>query len=478
MDQTFSVTQAVASISLQAPATSLSGYPVTLNATVSGVGPTGTVTFSDGNKTLATVALSGGVASFVTSALSAGKHDLSAAYSGDTRNLPATSVVVSVTVTSRPDPSQDPDVVGLINAQASAMERFGQTQMDNIQDHMTQLHGDDDEGPVSFGMSIQTPQTESTAAQQWFGDDKDTALKFAESADASPSANPLSRPTSTVQEQQLFHVWTAGSVSFGSITPSGSAENSFTTPGVTVGIDARVMEHLKAGIAVGYASDKATIGDDGTRSDGKSISVAVYGSYNFYPSTFLDVIAGYGHENFASLRNSSDGGVFLQGERGGYQWFGSATLSNEIKSDAWLVAPYGRVDAVRWTLDPYTETGSSTWALSYQGMSTTAVRAALGLRMSYDVPVDWGKLTLDGNLEDVYRLSGDYNQVLGYADLTGSSPYSVAGSANSTNQVTGGLGVTAKLGAVNLRAKYMLSLGSNWHAQSQSVTGSIGLTFN
>jgi len=358
------------------------------------------------------------------------------------------------------------------------MERFGQTQMDNIQDHLTELHSDDDSGPISLGMSVNTAQSESAAAQQWFGDDKDTTLAYAGSSDASASANPLSDPTSTIQEQQLFHVWTAGSVSFGSITPSGSAENSFTTPGVTVGIDARVMKHLKAGIAVGYASDKTTIGDDGTRSDGKSVSVAVYGSYNFYPSTFLDVIAGYGHENFDSLRNSSDGGVFLQGARGGYQWFGSATLSNEIKSDAWLFAPYGRVDAVRWTLDPYTETGSSTWALSYQGMSTTAVRAALGLRMSYDVPVDWGKLSLDGDFEDVYRLSGDYNQVLGYADLTGGPSYTVAGSANSTNQVTGGLGITAKVGAVSLRAKYMLSLGSEWHAQAQSVTGSVGLTFN
>ena len=160
VDQTFSVTQAITSISLQAPATSLSGYPVTLTATVSGVGPTGTVTFSDGGKTLATVALSGGVATFTTSALSAGKHDLSAAYSGDTRNQPVTSIVVSMTVNSRPDPSQDPDVIGLINAQASAMERFGQTQMDNIQDHLTELHSDDDSGPISLGMSVNTAQSE------------------------------------------------------------------------------------------------------------------------------------------------------------------------------------------------------------------------------------------------------------------------------------------------------------------------------
>jgi outer membrane autotransporter protein len=474
------VTQAVTSISLVAPATSLYGYPVTLKATVSGVAPTGSVVFKDGATTIATVPLSSGAATFITSALSTGPHSLVASYGGDASNLPATSSVVSLTINPRPDPSKDPDVIGIINAQASAMERFGQTQMDSIQDHLTQLHDDDsdDGGPLSFGMSINTPNTESVAAQQWFGEDGDKALAYADASGASQGANPLTATGSGIQERALFHVWTAGSVNFGSITPSGGTDNSFTTPGVTVGIDARLMEHLKAGIALGYASDKTTIGDDGTRSDGKSVSIALYGSYALLPSTFLDVIGGYGHETFDSLRDSTDGDVFLNGSRSGSEWFGSATLSNEIKSGDWQFDPYGRVDAVHWTLDPYTETGSSTWALSYQGMSTTAVRAALGLRVDYSVPVDWGRLTIDADLEDAYRLSGDYDQGLTYADLPSGPFYSVTGAANATNQVTGGLGITAKLGTVNLRARYLLSLGSDWHAQTQSFTGGVGLAFN
>jgi subtilase family serine protease len=68
------------------PNPSTFGQSVQFTATVSSAGgtPTGSVTFKDGNKTLQTVPLSGGnTASFSTSALSAGSHNISAIYSGD-----------------------------------------------------------------------------------------------------------------------------------------------------------------------------------------------------------------------------------------------------------------------------------------------------------------------------------------------------------------------------------------------------------
>ena len=254
-------------------------------------------------------------------------------------------------------------------------------------------------------------------------------------------------------------------------------DNTFSTPGVTVGIDTRLLDGLKGGIALGYATDRTTIGSNGTRSDGKSLSVALYASYNPFPNAYLDMIGGYGHATFDSLRYSSPGNVFLKGNRGAYEWFGSATASYEHKGDHWMLAPFGRLDAVRMTFDPYSETGSSFWALNFQRMTTSAVRAALGVRVSHDVPVDWGRLKLNANVEDDYRLSGDYRQALGYADLVGGPLYSVAGAATSTNQIAGGLGLSAQIGAVNVDAKYQLSVGSRWKVESQTVSGGIRIAF-
>lgn len=63
--------------------------PVTFTAMVAttggptGAGATGTVQFSDGTKTLATVPVRGGQATFTTSSLGGGAHRITAAYSGD-----------------------------------------------------------------------------------------------------------------------------------------------------------------------------------------------------------------------------------------------------------------------------------------------------------------------------------------------------------------------------------------------------------
>lgn len=76
---------------------------VTLTATVTGTNPTGNVTFkSDGTNLAgcAAVALSGGNALCVTSALAQGSHNLTAVYNGDAFNASATSVTLVQTVSA------------------------------------------------------------------------------------------------------------------------------------------------------------------------------------------------------------------------------------------------------------------------------------------------------------------------------------------------------------------------------------------
>lgn len=80
---------------------SLAGSAVTLSAKVTSSGgtPTGTVIFSDSGATLGTVPLnSGGVATFVTSSLSAGTHILAATYGGATGFSPSGSATLSQVV--------------------------------------------------------------------------------------------------------------------------------------------------------------------------------------------------------------------------------------------------------------------------------------------------------------------------------------------------------------------------------------------
>jgi hypothetical protein len=76
------------------------GTPVTFTAAVASPGgtPTGQVTFYDGATALSTVALSNGVATYVTSSLSDGVHSVKAVYLGNAGFLTSTSNVLTETV--------------------------------------------------------------------------------------------------------------------------------------------------------------------------------------------------------------------------------------------------------------------------------------------------------------------------------------------------------------------------------------------
>ncbi len=76
------------------------GSPLTLTATVTAATatPTGTVTFFDGATNLGSSALTGGVATLVTSSLSVGAHSLTASYAGATGFLASNSAVYAQTI--------------------------------------------------------------------------------------------------------------------------------------------------------------------------------------------------------------------------------------------------------------------------------------------------------------------------------------------------------------------------------------------
>src|SRR5207248_1440323 len=79
-----------------APNPSVFGQDVTFTATVAPVAPvagtpTGTANLFDGATLLGTAPLSNGVATFTTSALAVGSHDVTAVYSGDTNFTASTS---------------------------------------------------------------------------------------------------------------------------------------------------------------------------------------------------------------------------------------------------------------------------------------------------------------------------------------------------------------------------------------------------
>ena len=101
---TQTVTHAASTTTLTSDANSpVAGDTVTFTATLAAVSPgagtpTGTVTFFDGSTTLGTSTISGGVATFSTTALSIGSNSITAVYNGDTNFTTSTSSALDLTV--------------------------------------------------------------------------------------------------------------------------------------------------------------------------------------------------------------------------------------------------------------------------------------------------------------------------------------------------------------------------------------------
>jgi len=103
-DASVLVAKASSAISLVAtPSPARRGAPVVLTAKVTGVDPTGTVTFADGSTVLGTASLGiDGTASITTTGLAVGVARLAATYGGDEDNLPSDSALFEETIFENP----------------------------------------------------------------------------------------------------------------------------------------------------------------------------------------------------------------------------------------------------------------------------------------------------------------------------------------------------------------------------------------
>ncbi|HQR21874.1 MAG TPA: putative Ig domain-containing protein [Burkholderiaceae bacterium] len=344
----------------------------------------------------------------------------------------ATAVFVqSIVVEPRPDPSADPTVRGILASQISAASRFGTAQVDNVGARVRMLHFGQDPCSLQFDVSANIPWERAPGS----ADDTRQA--------AAQASNPDDKPGERKRCDSRFAFWAAGNVDFGFLRPNTATTRSdFTTSGLTLGADTRVMPGLVLGASLGYGRDATDVGTNGSESRAQGVSGTFYGSYEPIKSLYVDFLLGYGGLNFDSTRWND--AAMLTGGRNGSQTFGSIGVSTVIDVGALKFAPYGRYDRVRNRLDAYTESGPATMALSYADVTATDNALAAGLFASYRIPL--GRASLEPALRfEVRRVRvSSADQSLWYADLP-LTTYSIADGTVSDTQLIGGAGLVLRL---------------------------------
>lgn len=302
---------------------------------------------------------------------------------------------VTFAVQARPDPTRDPEVIGLLNAQSRAAERFATTQMDNFNRRLEQLHrptcdrdsfnasvrhGRDD---VSLGGLGKALRDELEGNGQ--GNDDEQRRQEKDSA----------RASSGECREEALAFWTDGFVNTGSNRARGAKDNSFTTYGLSAGLDYRLSPRAVVGLGIGYGNDRADIGEHDTRSEGDALGLAAYLSVNPVSEMYVDALLGYNRIRFDSRRyvTADPANGYAHGSRDADQLFASLTASYEYRHGALSLAPYARINGSYTRLDAFSERGGGLYGLSYEEQDLRYFTSFLGLRSAYDIHTGIGVLT-------------------------------------------------------------------------------------
>ncbi|NBF09677.1 putative Ig domain-containing protein [Pseudomonas sp. Fl4BN1] len=297
---------------------------------------------------------------------------------------------VSFMIQERPDPTKDAEVIGLLNAQTRAAERFASTQMDNFNRRMEQLHQMKCDR-TSFNASLRkqgqdVPLGEiAKAVQNQLGDSAHKTEQEQREAAAAEQDEC---------KQQALAFWSDGFVNVGSTHARGARDNSFTTMGLSAGADYRLSPSVIAGIGIGYGNDRSDIGSNKTRSDADAIGIATYLSLNLAPQVFIDGLLGYNRISFDSRRYiTGSTNDYARGSRDADQLFASLTASYEYRQGPLSLTPYSRLNASSTRLDAFRESGGGLYGLSYDEQSQQNFTSYLGLRSGYDFMTRVGRMT-------------------------------------------------------------------------------------
>ena len=346
-----------------------------------------------------------------------------------------TTGVVRFLVDTREDPTRDPNVSAIVNAQAQAAARFGDAQISNVNRRLEAVRSG----------SAQTVAVSLSAARSSLTDepfvDQSRGQMLAElRAATAPQSDPAAAQPQAQRAGGKVQVWTGGAVVLGeSRQRGGNGGFDFATAGVSAGADLRIGERMVVGAGAGYGRDRSDL-SEGAKVESQALSAFGYASYKPNAWVFVDAVAGAARLDFDTQRTTAAGST-LRGSRDGDQLFGSVSVGLDLQRGEWAFSPYGRLQAVTATLGEYAESGDVATALRFARHSVNQTTGVLGMVGNYRLVLDAGVLepTVRGEYHWSLRRSGMAS--LGYATGVGELPYQVMLSDFDDHRAIGALGL-------------------------------------
>lgn len=342
--------------------------------------------------------------------------------------------VVTLTVAARADPSKDPRVVALSDAQVQATRRFGRSQIANFMRRNEQLHSGRARSSQNISVNIADPTRErrpedSMAPAAMPKRDSDVATQDATDAASDAPAAQDDKPAGILGSMSM---WVSGAIDIATRDASSFAPKlSATTQGISGGVDFQISKRTAIGFGGGYGYVTTDISGKAAELRATSNLVAVYGSTKLFENGFVDVVAGHGFLDYKTRRRIDGTELTAIGTRTGIMNLAAVSfgINKQIKALDWSF--YSKLEYMDAKLDGYTETsGGSRNNLRLSALGDRSYSAGLGFRLQKAFDTGIGAVTP--------RVRGEFGREFGkadiqyvdYADIAGATTRSIQGRHN------------------------------------------------
>ncbi|MDZ3833321.1 MAG: putative Ig domain-containing protein [Sphingopyxis sp.] len=377
-----------------------------------------------------------------------------------TGGTPSTiDISYTIAIAARPNPANDPEVRGLVQAQVNAARRLVDTQVGNFGRRLEGMRRGGGRGGFQNAlrlnssdicMDTMTAWTNSACANSgsngWNnrpGGSGPTGLGSAGDAGGNllgsgisvgggaiggapsgPQGQASAAPGDSGGNAELpWTIWAGGTIRYGDIDETtGRPSQRFESEGVTFGADYRFNPSFAAGVGVGLGRETSDVGRNGSRSRAEAKTLAIYGSHLLGSGIYLDWLAGHQWLDFDLRRYVTLNGNLVTSSRKGRQWFGSLSAGADIETGDWRFTPYARLDAQRGTLDGYTEASGSVFDLTFLDQDVAFTSVAAGAKIDHRIAVENGYFIPRVRLEYQRDVENDSEALVAYFDQT-SGPF-------------------------------------------------------
>ena len=398
-------------------------------------------------------------------------------------SAPAT---VTVTVAARPDPTLDPNVRGLSDAQAESARRFGRAQVANFMRRTEQLHNGGGTSRPAMGISLtsrdrsaglRTPPASDasglaiTERMRLASDDpagRDTARAVGggglatlggtapalagPGSPASPRRSLAARPGPTpasnaddaddsTRHKGSVALWSGGAIDIGTQDAiTDRSKITATTSGLSAGADIKLAEGILVGIGGGYGNDVSLVGGGKARVRSESRLIAAYASVMPVENAFIDGMVGVGDLDFSTHRLVTATNATALGHRNGTFTVGALALGIDRAGGPLRWSLYARGEFLNADLGAYAENGAGRLDLRFDRRDVHSLTGTLGARLEAERRYDGLTVTPRLRVEWNHELQDAAAQRLDYADIAGDAFYSIGTIGWSRNQFQLSLG--------------------------------------